>query len=42
MSKTFEPLSLNKETKISYVSNPQTNIESLQISKIFIKKIQKI
>ena len=32
MSKKFNPLSLNKETKISYISNPHSNIKSLQIS----------
>ena len=32
MSKKFEPLNLNKEAKISYISNPPPNIRSLQVS----------
>ena len=32
MSKKFEPLNLDKETKLSYVSNPQTTIKPLQMS----------
>ena len=32
MSKKFEPLSLDKETKLSYVSKPQRTIKPLQMS----------
>ena len=41
MSKKFEQLNLNKEAKISYVSNPPPNIRPLDISKqqkVFRKK----